>query len=202
MEGTIGEIRGFAGNFNPMYWAICQGQTLQITQYTALFSIIGTYYGGNGQTTFMLPDLRGRIPVSAGQGTGLAINWSLGEYSGSEKTQLTIANLPTHNHPAATSSMTVTGTATGNITPSCCSEVGDKMSAVGNVLSSISSGYVIPGDADSNMVPISASLTVNGTVAGMVTIGNTGSAQLVSNIQPSLAINWIICLNGEFPSRD
>jgi len=202
MEGTIGEIRGFAGNFNPMYWAICQGQTLQITQYTALFSIIGTYYGGNGQTTFMLPDLRGRIPVSAGQGTGLAINWSLGEYSGSEKTQLTIANLPTHNHPAATSSMTVTGTATGNITPSCCSEVGDKMSAVGNVLSSISSGYVIPGDADSNMAPISASLTVNGTVAGMVTIGNTGSAQLVSNIQPSLAINWIICLNGEFPSRD
>jgi microcystin-dependent protein len=202
MEGTIGEIRGFAGNFNPMYWALCQGQTLQISQYQALFTIIGTYYGGNGQTTFMLPDLRGRILVGAGQGTGLSKVWNLGDTGGTESTVLTIANMPTHNHPATTTSMTVTGTATGNITPRCYSDTGDKTSAVGNNHASVTGGYVAPGDSDTNMAPISASLTLNGTVAGTVTIGNTGSAQSVSNIQPSLAINWIICLLGIYPSRD
>jgi len=202
MDGTIGEIRGFAGNFNPKNWALCQGQTLQIVQYSPLFSIIGTYYGGNGQTTFMLPDLRGRIPVGAGLGTGLTKNWNLGEYYGSETTQLTIANLPAHNHPATTSTMTVTGTATGNITPRCYSDTGDKTSAVGNNAASVTGGYVAPGDSDSNMAPISASLALSGTVSGNVTIGNTGNSQAISNFQPVLAINWAICLYGIYPMRE
>jgi microcystin-dependent protein len=202
MEGYIGEIRGFAGTFNPLYWAICAGQTLAISEYSPLFAIIGTYYGGDGTTNFKLPDLRGRVPVSAGLGTGLTKNWALGEYNGTENTQLTIANLPIHTHTATTASMTVTGTATGTIVPKCCPEEGDQGTAVGNALANIAGGYVLPADATGNMAPISASLTLNGTVTGSVTIGNTGGTQAVTNIQPSLAINWIICLNGLFPSRD
>jgi microcystin-dependent protein len=201
-EGTIGEIRGFAGTFNPRNWAFCEGQTLQIAQNQALFSIIGNVYGGNGQTTFMLPDLRGRIPVGVGQGTNLTEYWNLGETNGVESTTLAIANMPSHNHVATTSSLNVTGTATGSIVPKCCTEDGDQGTAVGNALASIAGGYVLPVDATGNMAPISANLALNGSVSGNVTIGNTGNSQAITNIQPSLAIHWIICLTGYYPMRD
>src|SRR5689334_22706995 len=97
MEGVYGVVTCFAGNFAPRNWATCDGQILSISQNTALFSILGTTYGGNGQTTFALPDLRGRAPISSGQGPGLT-NYSLGESLGSETTTLTISNLPAHNH--------------------------------------------------------------------------------------------------------
>lgn len=202
MDGYIGEIRGFAGTFNPMNWAICQGQTLSINQYTALFSIIGVTYGGNGTTNFMLPDLRGRVPVSAGLGTGLTKNWGLGEYYGTETTQLTIANLPVHTHAATTSSMSVTGTATGSISPRCLNDAGGVNTPAGNVMGTATGAYAAAGDADSDMASITANLTLNGSVSGSVTVGNTGGSQAFINIQPVLAINWIICLNGMFPTRD
>lgn len=97
MEGTIGEIRLFAGNFAPRNWAFCQGQILSIAQNTALFSILGTTYGGNGQTTFALPDLRGRVPVGPGQGPGLPAV-SLGEVGGEPTHTLTINESPAHTH--------------------------------------------------------------------------------------------------------
>src|SRR3954468_23228168 len=96
-EPFLGEIRMFGGNFAPRGWAFCNGQILSIAQNTALFSLLGTTYGGNGQTTFGLPDLRGRVAVSAGQGPGLS-NYSLGELAGSESVTLTSANMPAHNH--------------------------------------------------------------------------------------------------------
>src|SRR6188768_3694227 len=95
----------FAGNFAPRNWAFCQGQILSIAQNTALFSLLGTTYGGNGQTTFALPDFRGRVAVGTGQGPGLA-NITLGELSGSPTVTLTINNMPAHNHPL-----------TGSVTP-------------------------------------------------------------------------------------
>jgi microcystin-dependent protein len=98
MEGTIGEIRMFAGNFAPRNWAFCQGQLLSIAQNTALFSILGTTYGGNGQTTFALPDFRSRVAVGTGQGPGLS-NTVLGEISGTETVTLNTNQLPAHNHP-------------------------------------------------------------------------------------------------------
>ncbi|HTH51627.1 MAG TPA: tail fiber protein [Pyrinomonadaceae bacterium] len=97
MEGTIAEIRLFAGNFAPRNWAFCQGQILSISQNTALFSLLGTTYGGNGQTTFALPDFRGRVAVGTGQGPGLS-NVTLGEVSGTETNTLLVTNLPAHTH--------------------------------------------------------------------------------------------------------
>src|SRR5690242_6832737 len=98
----LGEIRIFAGNFAPRGWALCNGQILSIAQNTALFSILGTTYGGNGQTTFALPNLQGRVPIHPGQGPGLS-SYNLGEQAGAENTTLLITNMPAHNHTAAVS---------------------------------------------------------------------------------------------------
>ncbi len=95
----IGEIRMFAGNFAPMGWALCQGQLLQVSQNDGLFGLIGTTYGGDGQETFALPDLRGRVPVHAGAGPS-GITRTLGESGGTETVALTMAQLPSHTHQA------------------------------------------------------------------------------------------------------
>ncbi|MGC4087610.1 MAG: tail fiber protein [Polyangiaceae bacterium] len=105
MEPFIGMIIVFAGNFAPRGWALCNGQLLPIAQNTALFSILGTTYGGDGRTTFALPDLRGRVPVHPGQGPGLS-NYSLGQVSGTETVTLTTQNLPAHTHTFAPSCAT------------------------------------------------------------------------------------------------
>lgn len=97
MEGYIGEIRLFGGNFAPQNWALCQGQTLAIASNTALFSILGTTYGGNGVTTFQLPNLAGRVAVGAGNGPGLS-QVVLGEMAGVENVTLTNTQMPSHNH--------------------------------------------------------------------------------------------------------
>jgi microcystin-dependent protein len=98
-DAFIGEIRIFAGTFAPVGWAFCQGQLLAIAQNDALFSLIGTTYGGDGQTTFALPDLRGRFPVHQGQGPGLS-NYTIGEITGTETVTLTVPQLPNHTHTA------------------------------------------------------------------------------------------------------
>ena len=100
MEGTIGEIRMFAGTFAPRTWAFCQNQILSIAQNTALFSILGTTYGGNGQTTFALPDFRGRVAVGTGTGPGLS-NIQLGQMAGTPTVTPTTNNMPAHNHAVA-----------------------------------------------------------------------------------------------------
>lgn len=102
MDPFLGEIRPVGFNFAPVGWALCQGQILPISQNTALFSLLGTTYGGNGQTTFALPDLRGRVPVGRGQGPGLAIH-DLGEVSGEENHTLVVSTLPAHSHSATAS---------------------------------------------------------------------------------------------------
>src|ERR1700730_18604085 len=98
-EQYVGEIRPFAGNFAPQNWALCNGSLLPISQNSALFSLIGTTYGGDGQTTFGLPDLRGRHPVGQGQAPGLS-NYVIGEVSGVETVTLNTLQLPVHSHPA------------------------------------------------------------------------------------------------------
>ncbi len=96
----LGEIRMFAGNFAPRGWALCQGQLLAISQYSALFSLLGTLYGGDGRTTFGLPDLRGRVPIHQGHGSGLS-NRPIGQKLGSERVALNVNELPVHAHPIA-----------------------------------------------------------------------------------------------------
>jgi microcystin-dependent protein len=114
----IGEIRIFAGNFEPAGWAFCAGQLLQISENDTLFNLIGTTYGGDGESTFALPDLRGRIPLHQGQGPGLQ-NYALAEAAGAEEVTLTTQQMPTHNHPLLASGNTATATtASGSVTAS------------------------------------------------------------------------------------
>jgi microcystin-dependent protein len=200
MDDYLAEIRGFAGSYNPMSWQICAGQLLNISSNTALYSLLGITFGGDGRNTFALPDLRGRAPIGTGTGVGLTPR-AMGVPAGLEKGTLTQATMPMHNHTATPSGMTVTGTATGNVTPKCCEEGGDNSNAVGNALASITNGYVSASDATGNMAPIPASLTLNGTVSGTVTVGNNGASAPVSILQPVLAINWIICVSGLYPNR-
>lgn len=178
MEGTIGEIRMFAGNFAPRSWAFCANQILAIAQNTALFSILGTTYGGNGQTTFALPDFRGRVAVGTGQGPGLS-NITLGELAGSQTTTLSINNMPAHNHIV-----------TGTVTPQAASD-GTLGSDANNRVLGPGNFYASPVDL-TNMAPAAVNLTV----------GISGGSQPFSIMPPYLGMNYIICLFGIFPSRD
>jgi microcystin-dependent protein len=113
-EPFIGEIRAFGFTFAPRGWAFCNGQILPIAQNTALFALLGTTYGGNGQTTFALPNLQGRVPIHQGQGPGLSI-YNLGQTGGAETVTLVSAELPTHTHSVkASSSAAASGIATNN----------------------------------------------------------------------------------------
>jgi microcystin-dependent protein len=114
-EPFVGEIRMFAGNFAPRGWAFCDGQLLAVSQNDALFSLLGTIYGGDGRTTFGLPDLRGRIPIHAGHGPGLSER-RLGAKGGAEKVTVTVNQLPSHGHPMQASSQNALQTApNGNV---------------------------------------------------------------------------------------
>ncbi len=104
----VGQIMAFGGNFAPQGWALCDGSLLPISQYDVLFSLIGTTYGGDGQTTFALPDLRSRVPLHQGQGSGLS-NYVLGQSGGAEAVTLTVGQLPQHSHPAMANSGGGTG---------------------------------------------------------------------------------------------
>ena len=184
MEGTIGEIRQFAGNFAPRNWAFCAGQLLAISQNTALFSILGTTYGGNGQTTFALPDTRGRVMVGTGQGPGLS-NVVLGEVSGTETVTLTTNNMPAHNHTAQLKAATAKGTTQ---VPVAGAALGKAVDSAGTAVPFI---YAPAGSAPAVVLD-----------AASVTTGIAGGGQPLSIMQPYLGMNNIICLFGIFPSRN
>jgi microcystin-dependent protein len=184
MEGTIGEIRQFAGNFAPRNWAFCQNQLLSISQNTALFSILGTTYGGNGQTTFALPDTRGRVMVGTGQGPGLS-NVVLGELAGSPSATLTTNNMPAHNHTAQLVASTVKGTLQA---PAAGAALGK---AVDNAGAAVPFIYAPAGSAPAIVLDPAS-----------VTTGIAGGSQPFSILQPYLGMNNIICLFGIFPSRN
>jgi len=202
MEGTIGEIRGFAANFAPMNWALCQGQLLPISSNTALFSILGTQYGGNGQNNFGLPDLRGRAIVGSGQGTGLSL-YTNGEMIGTESVTLISTNLPAHNHSITVAAGTggsgqvvlngVNGQA-GQLAPGGNLPGND---AAQNVSLYASSGTAVAFDAGAIQVS-----QVQGPKLSTVTLNPQGNSQPHENRQPLLAMNYIICLYGVFPSRN
>lgn len=178
MEGTIGEIRMFAGTFNPRFWAFCNGQLISIASNTALFSILGTTYGGNGQTTFALPDLQGRIARGAGTGPGLP-NVQLGERSGFPTVTLTQANMPAHTHPV-----------TGTVTPQAASD--------GALSTDPTNRYLGPGAFYSS----GASPVNMAAGTSSLTIGPNGGNQPFSIMPPTTGMNYIVCMFGIFPSRN
>ena len=181
MEGTIAEIRMFAGTFAPRNWAFCAGQILSIAQNTALFSILGTTYGGNGQTTFALPNLQGRYPVQPGQGPGLS-SISLGEVSGTETQTLTVNNLPAHNHTALASGFYMGGKA---------ERPGTTDTPVANYHSILPNTNLYSTTADVEMAAMN-----------VPPLANSGSSQPISLREPYLGMNYIICMFGIFPSRN
>lgn len=172
MDEFIGTIKAFGFNFAPRGWALCQGQLLPIAQNTALFSLLGTTYGGNGTTTFALPDLRGRMPIGQGQGPGLS-NYVMGQMGGTENTSLIANNLPAHSH-----------------TLNAYSEAGDVASPANALLAT--SGTLDPEYRASG----------TGVTMAAGAIGVTGGGQPFNNVQPYLVVNYSICVNGIFPSRN
>lgn len=172
-EAFIGSIVLFAGNFAPRGWAFCQGQILAISTNTALFSILGTTYGGNGQTTFALPDLRGRAPIGAGQGPGLSAV-QLGQQAGSESVTLTPSQMPMHTHLVACDT-----SAAGSADPA----------------------GAYPGNPGTLSGADLYGPTANGSMSPTM-ISAAGGSQPFSIRQPYLGLNYIICLEGIFPSRN
>ncbi len=192
MEPFIGQIVMFAGNFAPRSWAFCDGQLLAISSNTALFSILGTTYGGDGRTTFALPDLRGRAPIAPGHGPGLS-DYRLGQRGGLESVTLSLAQMPSHNHIAsggATSNVKLSTDDAVRTTP----QAGD-VPAVGNFTSGIATEKVKSFGPANN--------TVDGqSITSGITIGNNGGSQFHENRPPFLAVNYIIALQGTYPSRN
>jgi microcystin-dependent protein len=186
-EPFLGQIMQVGFNFAPRGWALCDGQLLPISSKSALFSLLGTTFGGDGRTTFGLPDLRGRVAVHVGNGPGLSnVNW--GQRSGVENVTLTQANMPSHTHTA-----TATATATLNATDTNGNETGPTNRILAN--DPRENQY---SDAAPNVTMNASSITVNITD---VTVGNTGGSQAFNIRNPYLGIYHIIALQGLFPSR-
>ncbi|WP_452597749.1 phage tail protein [Pontimicrobium sp. MEBiC01747] len=173
MDPFIGEIIMFGGNFAPRGWALCNGQLLAISSNSALFSILGTTYGGDGRTTFALPDLRGRSPIHAGTGPGLS-PMKLGQRGGAEYHTLNILEMPSHNHVAA---MSVSKAAADDDTPSAGVSIG-------------ASEIFVEGAADQPLA------------SGSVAVGNNGGNQSFYIRNPFEVVNYIIALQGTYPSRN
>ncbi len=179
MDAYIASILLFAGTFAPRSWAFCQGQILSIQQNTALFSLVGVTYGGNGQTTFGLPDLQGRTPIGAGAGRGLTPR-QLGQIGGTEMHTLTTAEMPAHAHTVTIAATTTNGTTPTPATNTFPAAVVDNRSTPVNAY-----GTGVPNVSNN---------------AG--TTSNVGNNQSHNNMQPYLALNYIICLEGIYPPRD
>lgn len=168
----VGEIRLFGGNFAPAGWAFCDGALLAISENETLFNLIGTTYGGDGQTTFALPDLRGRAPLHSGSGGGSS--YLIGQSGGVEQVTLTSNQIPTHTHPALGST-----------------DVATTSQVSGNVLASVSAaGTVNAYGVLTPLTPLSAS-----------SLQNVGGSQPHDNMQPFLCVSYIISLFGIFPSQ-
>lgn len=202
MEGTIGEIRIFASNFAPKNWAFCQGQIISIASNTALFSILGTTYGGNGSTTFALPNLSSRSALGAGQGPGLSL-YTLGEMSGVETVTLLTTQIPSHTHNA----MVQAGTGSGGTTATLfgVNGTGGADTPGGNYPGEDSgSGLTTYANAGTPVPMNSGSIQISNVTAPQpnVITGMTGSNAAHNNIQPSLALYYIICMYGIYPSRN
>jgi microcystin-dependent protein len=172
----LGEIRVFGCNFAPYEWALCNGQLLPISQYTALFSLLGTFYGGNGTTNFALPNLQGSFPLNQGNGAGLTPR-EMGETGGETSVTLLQTQLPAHTHPVAC--------AAGSGTP------GPSNAVFGG----------IAGRGKAPAYAAGSALATAGVNMSASAVANTGGGQPHNNLQPYLVLNFCIALTGIYPAR-
>lgn len=194
IEVYVGEIHLFAFNFAPAGWAYCNGQAMGVSQNQVLFALLGTTYGGNGTTTFNLPDLRGRSAIHFGQGPGLS-NITIGETAGVENTSLSPGNIPAHIHPltGGTAAVTVTANSITGGTISNETDGGNNSLASGGQTANI---YSEPGTGTSKIGGIGATAVLGGNTAP------AGNNLPFSIRNPYLAVNMCISLQGVFPSRN
>lgn len=176
MDAYIGDIRIFAGNYAPRGWLLCAGQLLSISEQTTLFALIGTTYGGDGVTTFQMPDLRGRLPVGQGNGPGLTPR-VIGQQFGAESVTLLTPQIPSHSHSflASTASPSTSPSPTGNV--------------------------FAHSDADNIYAPLPTTGADPQVMSG-ATMQSAGGSQPHNNIMPTTAMNYIMCVEGNFPSRN
>lgn len=216
MEPFVGQICLFGFNYAPQDWVPCDGRLLQVAQYQALFALLGTIYGGDGRTTFGVPDLRGRMAISQGQGPGLSQR-VIGQMSGAETSLLTIQNMPAHNHAfagTATSapvSLNVTGLTAATTVTVATGPTPTSPTVSGNLLADSAADplYAAPSSTPKGALGgVSATTTLTGgTASGNVgltpagTIGATGNSTPFSNMPPYLVLNYCIAYNGVFPPR-
>lgn len=190
MEGVMATIMLFAGNFAPRNWMFCDGRSLSIAEFSALYSLLGATYGGDGRTTFALPDLQGRGPIGAGHGPGLN-PVTLGELGGEEQTRLQMGNLPSHSHPASLNE--------GTIRASSASADDDDPAGRTLAVTSITArgvdvvGNIYGSGPDASMAA--------GIVTGRVEVGAAGGNLPFSNRPPYTGLNYVICVQGIYPSR-
>ncbi len=190
----IGQIIQGGWNFAPRGYAFCNGQSLGIAQNTALFSLLGTTFGGNGQTTFNLPDLRGRSMVNAGQGPGLS-SYSLGQVGGVENTTLTVNQMPAHNHPVTTApggGLNAADIKSTDQSPSNGAIFGRGVDSSGTA--TVPEVYLPAGTTPT--------IALGLNVAGSIQVGVAGGSQPFSILSPYLAVSVVIALQGIFPSRN
>ena len=200
-EPFLSEIMIWAPNFAPKGWAFCQGQLLAISSNSALFALLGTIYGGNGTTSFALPNLQGRTVVGPGHNPG-GSNYILGQASGTETVTLTPPQMPTHTHLAqftATPGSVSVGVSTNQAQSHTASGSNSVLAAPYDPNNAASlNGFIDQANAGTlvNLAGVSA------TGGGNVTVGPAGGNIPFSIMQPYLAINFVIALDGVFPSRD
>lgn len=173
-DPIIGEIRLFAGLYAPANWHLCDGTLLSINDYQALYALIGTTYGGDGATTFGVPDFRGRLPVGQGAGPNLTPR-TIGQSFGTETVTINEAQLPAHNHTWLASS-----------------SVANLNTPVGNLIAATAGEQFFDTVTDPTKI----------TPLQDTACGDSGGGQSHNNVMPSFAMNYIICLNGIFPARN
>lgn len=178
MEGVIGYVTMFAGNFAPKNWAFCQGQIINIASNTALFSILGTVYGGNGTTTFGLPDLQGRTIVGVGTGPGLS-PYTLGQKGGAETVTLSQLQMPAHNHPLQVTTTPYSKDDTGN-------------TSTPDGIFAINGGGGYSGSSNVKMSPFQTAIEMT----------SVGSDAAYETLPAYMGMNYVICMRGVFPARN
>lgn len=183
MDEYMGVVKMFAGNFAPRGYAFCQGQLLPIAQYQALFSILGVTYGGDGRTTFALPNLNGRVPVGTGQSSG-GSQYSLGQDGGVESVTLTQVEMPAHTHGAQVN-------------------VSANEATTNNPIGKVPGAAEVQVERSGPKIPVNAYADASTGAASpdSTTILSAGGNQPHNNMQPYLGLNYIICMEGVYPPR-
>ena len=196
MDYLMAMIAIFGGNFAPQNWLLCNGALISISQNTALFSLIGTFYGGDGVQVFGLPDLQGRVPVGAGTSNVTGHTFNVGQTGGAETVTLNIGNLPTHTHTADLSTLVVSPQATTNAGTTNVPAAGLVPAALPVIGGGPSATSIKGYGAKTNTVSLGS-----GTVSGSLTIMPTGGNAAIDIMPPYQAMYYIICTAGVYPSR-